>query len=269
MSQADQLPFPLHLRQASQEEIAKPQTRFDLAEHRFDDHLAASLFGAPFLCPVPPRHLLLRCQVLRWSTFRRIRHFVVVLLTTRRDEHIFDPFIRIQSLHVLFAEVTRVGGERSDVFRNTRFTRMVNRLIRHGHGLTNIVRLIGDVGRDENLLLVRHRLSVPALIEPLVRSLHDLRFGVREIAVGLRIGDPLVRVGAMPAAFRLHLVDMVLSLLTSRLFQSFLRRENLRQSAFATFQFVRNFVASQIAELIVISRIRIIGLSQQSVDFLL
>ena len=164
VSQTDQRPSPLHLFKGSQEEIAKPQTGFDLAEHWFDNHLAASIFGSPFLCPVSPSHLLSGCQVFRWSPLRRIRHFVMVLLTTRRDEHIVDPFMSIQRVHVRCAEVTRVGGERSDVFRDACFIEIVNRLIRKRHGLTNIVRPIGDIDRDDNLLLVRHRLSVPALV---------------------------------------------------------------------------------------------------------
>ena len=43
VSQADQRPFPLHLLKASQEEIAKPKTGFDLAEHRLDDHLPSAI----------------------------------------------------------------------------------------------------------------------------------------------------------------------------------------------------------------------------------
>jgi hypothetical protein len=39
------------------------------------------------------------------------------------------------------------------------------------------------------LLLVGNRLRVPALIESLVRSLHDLRFWIREIPLGFCIGN--------------------------------------------------------------------------------
>ena len=112
MSQADQLPFLLHLLKASQEEIAKSEALFDLAEHRFDNHLSTSVLCSPLFCSVSTRHLLFRGQV----TWGRIRHFVVVLLTTGRDEYVLDAFIRIQSVHVLFAEVTRVAAERSNAF---------------------------------------------------------------------------------------------------------------------------------------------------------
>ncbi|MFT5093558.1 MAG: hypothetical protein ACI93T_002387, partial [Porticoccaceae bacterium] len=46
-----------------------------------------------------------------------------------------------------FAEVTRVGGERSNVFRDAGRIKIVDRLIGHRHCLSNIVRLISGTRR--------------------------------------------------------------------------------------------------------------------------
>jgi len=56
---------------------------------------------------------------------------------------------------------------------------------------------------------------------------------------------------------------MVLSFLTSGFFQRGLRFFDLCLSAFATFEFVGNFIAREVAKLVVISRVRTISLSQQ------
>ena len=91
-------------------------------------------------------------------------HRIAVLLPTRRDIRRVDTIVRVQRLHVFFAEVTRVSGQRGDVFRHVCSIKILNRLINHRHRLTNIVRLIGHVCCDDDLLFVGNRLSIPTLI---------------------------------------------------------------------------------------------------------
>lgn len=74
--QKDQFPFPLHVLEASQEKIAKPEPRYDLAEHRFDDHLPPSVFFSSFLRVVAPGHSLLGSMVIGQPTFRRFRTLI-------------------------------------------------------------------------------------------------------------------------------------------------------------------------------------------------
>jgi hypothetical protein len=52
----------------------------------------------------------------------------------------------------------------------------------------------------------------------------------------------LIRIGAMRPTFGFHLINVALSLLPSRFLQGRFRFQNLRQSTFATLQFVRNFI---------------------------
>ena len=73
----------------------------------------------------------------------------------------------------------------------------------------------------------------------------------------------------MSATCRLHLLDVVSRLLASRLFQRRFGFDDLRQPSLAALQFVGNVVVRQIAELLIIGRVRAVGACQQGVDLLL
>ena len=61
---------------------------------------------------------------------------------------------------------TRVAAERFDVVVNAGGCQILNRLLHHGNCLTDIIRLIGHVRRNDDLLFIGNRLSVPAPARP-------------------------------------------------------------------------------------------------------
>ena len=189
--QADQVPFAPHLLKAAEHELPEPAAVFDLAEGWFDNRLAACVFGAAFLGPQLAGHLLLHREVFGQTAFRSVGHSFVMFQTASGDVRFVDVVIVLQGRHVLFAEVTSIGGERMNVFFDTNGVQVFHGLGDHRLNLTRIVRLISDVGRDDDLLFVSDRLRVAALIKSLVRRLHDLRLGVREVPLILRVGNRL------------------------------------------------------------------------------
>jgi hypothetical protein len=187
-----QVPFALHLLKTAKQELPKAAAVFDLAEWWFDDCFAPSVFGSAPLGSQFAGNLLFRREVLGRTTFRSIRHLLVMFQTAGGDVRFVDAVVRFQSRHVFFAEVTGVGSERIDVFFHVDGVEIFQRLVDHRFDLAAVVGLIGDVGCDDDLLLVGHRLSFAALLEAFIRGLHDLRFGVGEVPLILRLGYRLV-----------------------------------------------------------------------------
>jgi hypothetical protein len=75
----------------------------------------------------------------------------------RGDVRFPDPIVRFQRVHVVFAEVTGVGRQRTDLFFHADGVQVLERLRHHRIDFLRIVRLIGDVGRDENLIFIGNR----------------------------------------------------------------------------------------------------------------
>ena len=92
--QADQAPFALHLSKPAKQELSEAAAVFDLAERRFDDRFATSIFRAAFLRPQLACHLLFHRQMFWRSPLGNSRWLLVMFHATGRDVRFVDPLVR-------------------------------------------------------------------------------------------------------------------------------------------------------------------------------
>ena len=268
--QAHQIPFALHRLQSAEQKLSEAAAVFDLAEGGFRDRFAVGLFGAACLGPQLAGHFLFRRQIFRRAAVRSGGGLLVMLQAAGGDVHFLDPRVRFQRSCVVFAEVTGIGGERTDVFCHADRIQILDRLRHHRGDLTHVVGLIRDIGRDDDLIFIDDRLRVATLIEALVRRLHNLRFGIGEVPLILGLGNRRARIVARRATFRGQLCRVVGGLLATLRFQGGFGFANLLQASFPTRQFRGQFVAANVAAVLFVFRL-VGGLSfrQQVVDLLL
>lgn len=106
----DQRRFAADLSQSTQKKLPEPPRVLDLPEHRLHDRLAPCIGLSAAHRRQHSRHALSQRQFLRRSPPRRHPSRFSMLLTPRRNERL-DP-LRLESLHILFRSVSRVGEDR-------------------------------------------------------------------------------------------------------------------------------------------------------------
>src|SRR6056297_1995713 len=191
-----------------------------------------------------------------------------MLESLRRDERVHPR--SLDRLDVLFAEVSGVCEELFWLLLDTSSVEILLRLLKHRSDLSHVIGLVRDVGCHDDLLFVRHCLSISTLIETFVRRLHDLRFGIGEVALVFVFGNRFFGIFARLLAFSDELLLMLASLLFRLFFQRGYRFLNLLQSRLSASEFVGDFfTAAVLAMLLVFSFVSLLSLFKQVSDLLL
>jgi len=76
--------------------------------------------------------------------------------------------VLFQYRDILFARISRVGVEGLTILGGTSTVQVVTYLVQHRLHLAHIVRLIGHIGGDENLLFVHRSQRDSALVSTLI-----------------------------------------------------------------------------------------------------
>ena len=233
VGQANELPFGVHLGDAPHGELAETARLLDLTEHWLDLSFAFFVDVTPCFRPQRAGHTLLRGERFRDASLRVGRELFVVLQALCGD--VQSQRVRANGWRVVVAVVARV---RHEIFRTLRDLGRV-KVGFHRGDLSDIVGLRRDSGGDDGLEFIDQRWSIATLVPPFIRGLHDLRVGVGEVALSLRLGLHVVEVDRLrflPLGFTNGVLRRVLSSgLRARLcFQrrlGFARRDSRRCSS--------------------------------------
>jgi len=253
VGQANELPFGVQFGDAPHGELAETARLLDLTEHWLDLSFAFFVDVTPCFRSQRAGHTLLRGERFRDASLRVGRELFVVLQALCGD--VRSQRVRANGWRVVVAVVARVGHE---IFRTLRdlgrvevgFHRGEHRG-EHRGDLSDIVGLRRDSGGDDELEFIDQRWSIATLVPPFIRGLHDLRVGVGEVALSLRLGLHVVEVDRrrfLPLGFTNGVLS---SGLRARLcIQRRLGFANLREARLASLQFVGQFIAATVRSLL-------------------
>ena len=273
VGQANELPFGLHLGDASQGELAETAGLLDLTEHWLDLSLSFFVGRTPVLGSQRTGHTLLRGERSRDATAWYRRQFFVVFQSLRRD--VRNHVVGANALRVVVAVVARVGHEIFWALSDLGGLEVGFHLLEQRGDLSDIVGLRRDIGGNDELRFIDQHLGIATWVPALVRRLHDLRVGVGEVALSLRFRLDLVevdRLRLLPFGGASGVLRLVLGggLRASLLFQRRRGFANLLQARLATLQFVGQFIAATVRSMLrVLGLIFRLRLSQQFANLLL
>ena len=164
VGQADELPFGLHLGDASHGELAEAAGLFDLTEHGLNLSFAFVVDVTPCFRSQRAGHSLLRGERLRDASARDWRQLFVMFQALRGD--VGSQRVRANGLGVVVAVVARVGDEICRTLSDLGRLEVGFHLVEHRGDLSNIVGLRCHRGGDDELRFIDQGLSIAAPARP-------------------------------------------------------------------------------------------------------
>ena len=136
----------------------------------------------PFLRSQGTGQTRLRGERSRDATARDGRQFFVVFQSLRGEVR-----GQVVGANDWRAVVARIGHEIFRALSDLGGREVGFHPVEHGGDLSDIVGLRRDIGGEDELRFIDQSLSIAALVPALVRGLPDLRVGVGEVALSLRV----------------------------------------------------------------------------------